>query len=209
MKRAYLVPILGVLSLAIAAPACAQATRPDSRYGYGSNSDVRRLAFDRGYREGLVEGERDGRNRDRFHYQDERDFQRADIGYNRSYGDPERYRVNFRSGFVEGYAAGYRRYAGPGRYGDGRNDDRYGGGYQQGRDGYGYISPSEIGARDGYEKGREDARDRDRPDPRSHKWYREGDREYNNRYGNRDQYKNEYRRGFLVGYDRGYREFRR
>jgi hypothetical protein len=208
MKRAYLVPILGVLSLIIAAPACAQWTRPDSGYGYGSNSDVRRIAYERGFREGIVEGERDGRNRDRFRYQDERDFQRADIGYNRSYGDPERYRVNFRSGFVEGYAAGYRRYAGPG-YGNGRYDERYdrygGGGYQQGRDGY--ISPFEIGAREGYEKGREDARDRDRPDPRSHKWYREGDRQYNSRYGNREQYKNEYRRGFLIGYDRGYRGY--
>ena len=208
MKRAYLVPILGVLSLAIAAPAYAQWPRTDSRYGYGANSDVRRLAFDRGYREGIVEGEKDGRSRDRFFYQDERDFQRADVGFNRNYGDPERYRVNFRSGFVEGYEAGYRRYAGSGGYGAGRYEDRYGygGGYQQGN---GYITPAEIGARDGYEKGREDARDGDRPDPRSQKWYREGDREYNSRYGNRDQYKNEYRRGFLVGYDRGYREVRR
>ena len=188
MKRASLVPILGVLSLAIAAPAGAQWTRPDSRYGYGSTSEVRRIAYDRGYREGITEGEKDGRSRDAYRYEDERDFQRADIGYYRSYGDPERYRVNFRSGFVEGYADGYRR---------------YGGGYQQGQNGY--LSPFEIGARDGYEKGRDDARDRDRADPRSQKWYREGDRNYNSRYGNRDQYKNEYRRGFLVGYDRGYR----
>ena len=195
MKRAYLVPILGVLSLAIAAPACAQWTRPDSRYGYGTNADVRRIAYDRGYREGVVEGEKDGRSRDAFRYQDERDFQRADIGYTRSYGDPERYRVNFRSGFMEGYAQGYSRYGRPGaygNYGNGRYDQRY-------------ISPYDIGARDGYEKGREDARDRDRFDPRAQKWYREGDREYNSRYGNRDQYKNEYRRGFLAGYERGYR----
>jgi hypothetical protein len=213
MKRAYLVPILGVLSLAIAAPACAQWTRPDSRYGYGSNSDVRRIAYERGFREGLVEGERDGRSRDAFRYQDERDFQRADIGYNRSYGDPERYRVNFRSGFMEGYAEGYRRYARPGsygNYGNGRYDDRYGpaygsGGYPQGGDRY--LSPYEIGARDGYQKGREDARDRDRFDPRAQKWYREGDREYNSRYGNREQYKDEYRRGFLAGYERGYRGY--
>jgi len=207
MKRAYLVPILGVLSLVIAAPACAQWTRPDSRYGYGSNTDVRRIAYERGYREGSVEGERDARSRDAFRYQDERDFQRADIGYNRSYGDPERYRVNFRSGFMDGYGEGYRRYARPGSYDNRRYEDQYGAGYPQGRDGY--ISPLEIGARDGYEKGREDARDRNRADARGHRWYREGDREYNSRYGNKDQYKNEYRRGFIAGYDRGYREARR
>ena len=206
MKRALLVPILGVLSLAVAAPACAQWTRPDSRYG--SNVDVRRIAYDRGYREGISEGERDGRNRDAFRYQDERDFQRADTGYNRSYGDRDRYRVNFRSGFIDGYAEGYRRYGRPGgyAYGNGRYEDRRGA-YPQDRNRY--TSALEIGARDGYEKGREDARDRDRADPRSHKWYREGDRDYDSRYGNRQQYKDQYRRGFIAGYERGYREYRR
>lgn len=203
MTRSALVPVLAVLSLAIAAPGCAQAMRRDSGYGYGV--DVRRIAFERGFREGVVEGERDGRSRAAFRYQDERDFQRADIGYNRSYGDPERYRVNFRSGFVEGYSEGYRRYA-RGSYG------RYGGG-SYGAPGYGgyaprgqrALSPFEIGARDGYEKGREDARSRDRADARRHKWYREGDRDYDSRYGNREQYKYEYRRGFIAGYERGYR----
>jgi hypothetical protein len=208
MKRSYLVPVLGVLSLALAAPACAQATRRNSGYGYGS-VDVRRIAYDRGFREGLIEGERDGSRGDRFRYQDERDFQRADIGYNRSYGDVERYRVHFRSGFAEGYAEGYRRYA---RGSNGRSDGRYGGGpgygdYRQGREVY--LSPFDIGAREGYEKGREDAGKRGRADARSHKWYREGDRHYESRYGNRDRYKNEYRRGFLAGYERGYREIRR
>lgn len=200
MKR-YLVPILGVLSLALATPACAQWTRPDARYGSPS-SDVRRLAYDRGFREGLLEGERDGRSRDAYRYQDERDFRRADAGYHRSYGDINRYRQMFRSGFAEGYEQGYRRYARNGRYDDGRGYGGYGG-YQQGRDSY--ISPFDIGARDGFEKGVEDARNRGRVDPRSHRWYREGDRNYDSRYGNRERYKDEYRRGFLAGYERGYR----
>ncbi|CAN5861353.1 hypothetical protein BH24ACI5_BH24ACI5_21160 [soil metagenome] len=200
MKRTFLVPILGVLTLAIAAPACAQVMRPDTRYG--SSVDVRRVAYDRGYREGVIEGERDGRNREPFSYQNERDFQRATIGYHRSYGDPERYRLNFRAGFADGYDQGYRRYA-RGNYGRdsyGR-DSRYGG-YSQGR--AVPLGAYDIGARDGFEKGRDDASNRRRADARSHKWYREGDRDYNNRYGSRDQYKNEYRRGFLAGYDRGY-----
>lgn len=201
MNRSFLVPVLGVLSVLLAAPACAQVYRPDSRYGFGI--DVRRAAFERGFQEGVIEGERDSRNRDAFRYQDERDFQRADAGYNHRYGDRDRYRAHFRSGFAEGYAEGYRRYAGS-RYG--RRSGRYGapgyGGYPQGREVA--LSPFEIGARDGYQKGREDARDRGRADARRHKWYREGDRDYNSRYGSRQQYKNEYRRGFLAGYERGF-----
>jgi hypothetical protein len=206
MKRYLLVPVLGALALAVATPASAQWGRPDSRPSYGYPSDARRVAYDRGFREGVSEGEKDGRSGDAFRYQDEGDFRRADIGYNRSYGDRDRYRQNFRQGFADGYSEGYRRYS---RYG---NNGRYGSGdrgygYPQGRNDR-YLTPFDIGARDGYEKGREDARDNDRFDPRRHKWYREGDREYNSRYGSRDRYKDEYRRGFTLGYERGYREGR-
>lgn len=207
MKRHFLVPVLGALALAIAAPASAQWRRPDARQSYGYSAEARRIAYDRGFREGVTEGEKDGRSRDPFRYQDEGDFRRGDIGYNRNYGDVERYRQTFRQGFAEGYAEGYRRFSS--RYG---NDGRYA---PNDRRGYGYqgrndraFSAFDIGARDGYEKGREDARDNDRFDPRRHKWYRDGDRDYNSRYGSRDRYRDEYRRGFTVGYDRGYREVR-
>ena len=66
--------------------------------------------------------------------------------------------------------------------------------------------PFQSGQRDGYEKGREDARDNDSYDPVRHSWYRSGDRGYNNRYGTRDDYKLVYRDGFESGYERGYRE---
>ncbi len=66
--------------------------------------------------------------------------------------------------------------------------------------------PFQGGERDGYEKGREDARDNDSYDPVRHSWYRSGDRGYNNRYGTRNDYKLVYRDGFESGYERGYRE---
>ena len=208
MKRFLLVPALAVFSLACAVPVSGQWGRPDTRYGYGSS--VERIAYDNGFREGLREGEKDGRSRDPFRYQDEGDYRRGDIGYRREYGNVNRYRQVFREGFAGGYSDGYRRYS-RGAYGnDGRygyppygNDGRYGN--PQGR----YNTAFDIGARDGFEKGREDARDGDRYDPRGHKWYREGDRDYNNRYGPRERYKDEYRRGFLAGYERAYREWRR
>ena len=218
MKRTFNVLVLTALALAVTTTAEAQWGGRDSRssYGYGRYDEIRRIAYDRGFREGVKEGEKDGRSRDPFHYQDEGDFRRGDIGYNRSYGDEAFYRQHFRSGFVDGYADGYRRYNrgyndrgyGYGRPGYG-SGPRYGNGpgYGYGRDDR-FVSPFEIGAREGYEKGREDAQRNRAFDARRHQWYRAGDRHYENRYGNREQYKIEYRRGFTSGYERGYREGR-
>lgn len=227
MKRQVIVSSLFVLALA-ATPAHAQWGRPDPRptYSSGAYSEVRRVAMDRGYREGLKEGEKDGRARDRFRYDDEGDYRKGDVGYKNSYGDREFYKQAFRTGFAEGYEQGYRRYApaySDGRYGDPRyGDPRYNGGYGYPGNssgypngGYGYpgrddrnLSPYDVGARDGFEKGRDDANDRRAYDARRHEWYRAADRDYNSRYGNRTQYQNEYRRGFLEGYERGYRGLR-
>ncbi|MEO5897619.1 MAG: hypothetical protein ABIS06_18160 [Vicinamibacterales bacterium] len=215
MKRLFLAPALGALALATATPAFAQYGRPDPRrpsYGSSRYSEVGRIAYDNGFREGIEEGEKDIRARDRFYYEDEGDFKNGDKGYSRSYGDKNIYRQTFRDGFADGYSEGYRRAS------RGYDNGRYGGygsggGYGQGggygnipRDNrYGYAAAFEIGQQDGYEKGREDARGRNGFDPRRHKWYREGDREYNSRYGSREQYKDEYRRGFTAGYEQGYR----
>ena len=205
--RSSFVPVLGILALALATPACAQSTWPASRQTYGSPAELRRAAYDGGFREGVTEGERDARGRDAFRYQDERDFQRGDIGYDRRFGSRDRYRAIFREGFADGYTEGYRRYA-PG-YGNNRyGDDRYGYGdrgygYPQGRD-QRVVSAFDIGRRDGFEKGQEDARDRDRYDPRRHKWYRDAERGYENRYGSKDRYRDEYRRGFVAGYQQAY-----
>ena len=192
MKRMFIAPVAGALLLFTVSCASAQ-WRPS--HGNAPYSDVRREAYDNGYRQGLEDGGRDGWQGDRFEYRDERDFQRADYGYHRGFGDRERYRQSFRAGFADGYASGYRRQSRGYR-------DQGGWGRET------YSSAFELGARDGYEKGREDARDGDRSDARRHKWYRDGDRHYESRYGNRDRYKDEYRRGFIAGYDRGYRDLR-
>ena len=87
-------------------------------------------------------------------------------------------------------------------------DDRYGNTYpNNGRTSINSV-PYDNGYRDGLEKGREDARDRDSYDPVRHSWYRNGDRGYNSRYGSRDTYKLTYRDGFESGYEQGYRELR-
>jgi flagellar biosynthesis/type III secretory pathway protein FliH len=223
MKRFTLVPAVGLAVLSLAASADAQTRGwPDTaRPAYAgerqSYNDPRRAAYDNGYREGVRTGEQDGRRGAAFTYQNERTYQRADKGYQRGYGDVERYRQSFRSGFAAGYADGYQRYGG--RYGrndrnPGRQDTRspygYPGGYE-GRypRGGSYYNPAlENGARDGYEKGREDSDKRRSFDVLRHKWYREGDRNFDGRYGSREQYKDVYRQGFREGYERGYRDGR-
>ena len=188
MKRLFIAPLAGAVILFNVSCAYAQWSGPS--YGGGSYNEVRREAYDNGYREGLQEGGKDGRGGDRFEYRDERDFQRADYGYRRGFGDRERYQQSFRAGFADGYTEGYRRQSRGGYQGGGREV---------------YLSAFELGARDGHEKGVEDARGRDRFDGRRHKWYRDGDRHYEGRFGSREKYKDEYRRGFLAGYERGYR----
>ena len=205
-------------------PAHAQSAgwRDPDQLGYAQRPylDTQRVAYDNGFREGLKQGEKDGRRNTAFAFQDERTFQRADKGYHREYGPVERYRQSFRSGYSAGYSDGYQRYGrtyGFGGYGrqDQRRDSR---GYPNTYPGYPQQSPGgyrdyggaalQNGANDGYEKGVEDAHKNRSYDPRRHEWYRSGDRHYDGRFGSREQYKDPYRRGFMDGYDRGYREGR-
>ena len=227
MKRLFLVPVFAAAVVGLAPSASAQAIWGDtSRAEYcerQSYSDSRRAAYDNGFREGAKQGEKDGRKRDVFAYQDERTFQRADKGYSRDFGDIERYRQSFRSGYAAGYSDSYNRYApanrnsNNGRYGStypsntGRYDTRPGYGYppQQQQQQGGYYTPAyNNGVNDGYEKGAEDARKSRSYDVLRHEWYRDGDRRYEARYGSKDQYKNVYREGFQEGYARGYQEGR-
>ena len=183
--------------------------------------DARRIAYDQGYREGVKEGEKDARRGDLHSYQDEREFQRGDRGYNRNFGDRERYRQTFRDGYASGYSDAYNRYA---RYD--RNRGPYGvqsapapyaqrGPYTQ-RAPYGayggssgYYSPAfDNGVREGFEKGQEDARKGRGFDVLRHEWYRDGDRHYESHYGSRQEYRDVYRRGFQQGYEQGYRDWR-
>jgi hypothetical protein len=229
MKRLLLVPIFGLAVSGLASPAQAQlgGLLDGDRLNYSAEARqpyyaARRIAYDNGYREGLKEGEKDGRRRDAYEFRDEGAWRNGDKGYNRSFGDRDRYRVTFRTGFEAGYADAYRRYAPTYGYGSGRAvprtrppystyPNRGPGVYYPGQpgygSGYGYSPAFSNGSQDGYEKGREDVRDGDRYDPARHSWYRSGDRHYRNEYGSRDRYRDEYRQGFQEGYDRAFRDY--
>lgn len=91
-----------------------------------------------------------------------------------------------------------------------RNSQRRGPFGDRGEYNYRYSKPAiENGYRDGFDKGREDARDRDRYNPERHGRYRSADRGYERRYGDKDDYRRIYRRGFQQGYRDGYMSARR
>ena len=66
------------------------------------------------------------------------------------------------------------------------------------------VQEVQVGYRDGFDAGRNDARDRNRFDPVRSKRYRDGDHDYNNRYGDCELYKRDYRAAFEQGYREGY-----
>lgn len=182
--------------------------------------EARRAAYDNGYRDGVKRGDEAARQRKAFNAQLERDYRDATNGYNRSYGDRERYRDDYRGGFAQGYRDGYSRRDSRGDY-PGYGNGRYGTGWGYGngngngnRDGYGYgrnagYGAFQNGASDGYRKGLEDIEKRRNPDVTRHSWYRSGDHDYDRAYGDKDAYRIEYRRGFQEGYNRAVREGRR
>ena len=175
--------------------------------------DARRAAYDNGFRDGVKRGEQAARDRKAFNAQLERDYRDATNGYNRSYGDRERYRDDYRGGFTQGYRDGYYRRDSRGQYGQSPvygSDRGYGNGRWDNGNGYGYgrnagYGAFQNGASDGYRKGLEDIEKRRYPDVSRHSWYRSGDHDYDRAYGSKDAYKIEYRRGFEEGYNRAFR----
>lgn len=195
-------------AVAFSAPACAQAVWRD--YPGARSIDAQRQAYDYGYRRGEDRGRDDATHSRAFDYARDKQYRRADDGYNRRYGDLNWYRDEFRRGFVAGYTRGYQAYAPRGYY-----DNRTYGNRYPGDDGRAVPRPyapydSRVnfgynkGYNDGFEKGRDDIRHNRRYDPQRQNWYRDADRGYKREYGPRSDYAVTYRQGFLSGYGAGY-----
>jgi len=119
MRKLGVVPAVVLALSAMASTACATGygygqgrygDRGPYRDGYGYNRDLERRAYDNGFREGLSQGQRDGRSNRRFDPSRHREWRNADDGFRREYGDHNLYRRNFRAGFEAGYSQAYRNY---------------------------------------------------------------------------------------------------
>jgi flagellar biosynthesis/type III secretory pathway protein FliH len=184
-------------SLLVAASACLALAAPASAQGFGD------AAYDRGYREGVQQGERDGRDGHAYAIESNRIYRDGDRGYERRDGSRDSYRNDFRRGFSSGYRDGYDRVRVNSRNGAWGREVQSG---QWPRDRRGYQEPAFArGYSDGWQQGADDGRDRDRYDPVRHGDYKDGDNGYERSYGSKDAYKNNYRSGFRQGYEEGYR----
>ena len=178
----------------LAAAACALLAAPAAAQN--------NAAFDRGYREGIERGADDARRGRQFELERDNVYRNGDRGYNNRYGNRDGYRNDFRRGYASGYRDRVLQRARRCQLRAGATIARPGRlrGYQEPAFARGYS--------DGWEKGLDDGRDRDRYDPVRHGDYRSADQGYQRSYGSKDAYKNNYRSGFRQGYEDGYRDAR-
>jgi len=80
------------------------------------------VARERGYSYGLNTGAADAQRRQSYNPQRSRYWRNATEGYDRDFGNRDRYRQIFRNAFEQGYREGYQRYAYNNR---GRWDNRW------------------------------------------------------------------------------------
>ena len=199
-------------ALAIAAAATAAAAQSVTAFGVleiqnGRGRGLARDAYDRGYREGLRQGDFDARRGVALDFERDPLFRDGTRNYDRRYGPRDRYRDDFRRGYADGYRSSFARLrpAPAPRYEQRNRPNSRVFGSQQ-RPG-GYQEPAYArGYSDGYRQGTDDGRDRDRYDPVGRRDYRDADNGYYGSYGSRDAYRNNYRAGFREGYEEGYRQ---
>ena len=197
-------------ALVIAGAATAAAAQPVTAFGIleiqnGRGRGLARDGYDRGYREGLRQGEFDARRGLALDFERDQIFRDGTRGYEHRFGARDLYRDDFRRGYMDGYRSSYARLRrapappylernAPGVFGSQQRS----GGYQEPAYARGYF--------DGYRQGTDDGRDRDRYDPVGHRDYRDADQGYYRSYGSRDAYRNNYRAGYREGYEEGYRQ---
>jgi hypothetical protein len=207
VHRRWPVLLAFIAVLFFSAPLVAQDRRDDQGWRSGDAQD---RAYNNGYHQGQERGRDDARKGRVFDYTRDKEYRKADEGYNRRYGDRNWYRDEFRRGYVAGYSQAYNQYAPRGSY-----DNRgYGYGYPQyeGRsvprpyspDGQRVGAGYNRGYNDGLDKGRDDVRHGRRYEPTRFGWYRDGDRGYDRAYGPKGNYATTYRQGFINGYGAGY-----
>jgi hypothetical protein len=175
--------VAGILFSALAAPAGWAEAGQGRGLRHDRGESARLGPYERGFRDGVQQGEADARNRRAF--------------------NTSSARTDYGLGFSDGYRAGYdREHArAPLRRGGS------GGPILAQRPSRGYQEPAFAnGFESGYERGLADGRDGDRYDPVRHRDYREADEGYGRSYGSLDAYKNNYRAGFRQGYEQGYRD---
>jgi hypothetical protein len=99
---------------AMASTASAQGRYDRGRYDRGYGYDVRRIAEDQGFKDGIWEGGNRARDRRSFDPYSTNSYRKAIDGYDRSMGDKNFYQQAYRQAYLRGYEQGFRQYGGRG-----------------------------------------------------------------------------------------------
>ncbi len=110
MKRAILAGVMAVTALAVPLPAEAGTVHVGIRIGGPDyyRYEGQRIGYERGREDGWREGYNDARRHERFDYDDERRWRRADAGWRPELGPRYVYAHGYRRGFEEAYRRGYQ-----------------------------------------------------------------------------------------------------
>jgi hypothetical protein len=82
----------------------------DRGYYDNGQSGYNNPAYDIGYRDGVAMGQKDSQKRKSFRPEKNDQYEDADNGYNKNYGDKNQYKRIYREGFQRGYSDGYRQW---------------------------------------------------------------------------------------------------
>jgi hypothetical protein len=170
------------------------------RYGnYGGSAELRRIALNAGYNEGVREGRKDRGNGSRTEHRNLSSYQKATKDYSSRLGDRELYKRYFREGFEDGYNA--ESYGRDNRDRRGRNEDGYGnfGGSFHLRQ-----TALNAGFGEGVKQGREDRRSHNANGYQSRSAYQKATKDYSSGLGDREVYQRYFREAYEHGYADGY-----
>jgi hypothetical protein len=92
----------------LAASGCTATYATGYYRSYSEPPQFARVAYDKGFEEGLEHGRSDARAGRPFGYARQGDYRDADEGYDRRFGSLGEYREHFRRGFVAGYSEAYQ-----------------------------------------------------------------------------------------------------
>jgi len=111
-----------LLGLTVMAGIGAASSTAQAQYGYGqgrrgdrNERDYLRIARDKGYQDGIYEGENRARSRRSYDPYGTHSYKKATDGYDSRMGNKNEYQRVFREAYLRAYEEGYRRYSRGGR----------------------------------------------------------------------------------------------
>ena len=173
-------------------------------------------AINRGYQDGLRQGQfdrsRNGSRNGSGNYRN-RDWQRADRGYEKSMGPKGQYKKAYRDGYERGHQEGFTGHSANGGWNDGERGRR---GSRDGYPGNGYPndggygnnplsrSAQQNGMADGAHYAQMDRNNGNAYNPTGAKGYRDADHGYASSLGSKDEFQRIYRESFVRGYQQAF-----